>query len=78
MKVINISDKIYDIVCKNPDVIDIMQELGFKDITKPGMINSAGRIMTIEKGAKMKGISLKEIESKFNQHGYIIAKENEK
>lgn len=74
MKIIKSTDKIFDIAVKYPDVINIMVELGFEDIAKPGMINTAGRIMTIEKGAKLKGIAWEEIERKFNEHGYIIEK----
>ena len=39
-------------------VIDIMANLGFDEIKKPAMLNSVGRIMTIPKGAKAKGISI--------------------
>lgn len=74
MKIIKSTDKIFDIAVKYPDVINIMVELGFEDIAKPGMINTAGRIMTIDKGAKLKGIAWEEIERKFNEHGYIIEK----
>ena len=56
MEVININDKLHDIVIKYPDIKEIMVELGFKDILKPGMLQSVGKIMTIEKGVKAKRI----------------------
>lgn len=71
------TEKIYDIVNKHPDAINIMAELGFKDILKPGMLATAGKIMTIEKGAKIKNISWDNIVKAFNEHGYSIIKEDQ-
>ena len=33
---------------------NILAEIGFVDILKPGMLNTAGRFMTIPKGAAMR------------------------
>ena len=41
----------------------------------PGMLNTAGRIMTLEKGAKMKKISIEEIKKKLEEKGYQLAEE---
>ncbi len=49
-----------------------MQELGFTDITKPGMLNTAGRFMTLPKGAAMKGISLDAIKAAFEKSGFTV------
>jgi hypothetical protein len=51
-----------------------MNELGFSDITKPGMLNTAGRFMTIRKGALLKKISLEQIAGAFEKHGFVIDK----
>lgn len=75
MKTIKLSDSVYKLVKENPDFKDIMVELGFKDITLPGMLNTAGRIMTLEKGAKMKKISIEEIKKKLEEKGYQLAEE---
>lgn len=71
-KVIDFSKTLYEIYSKNPEIIDILYELGFHDITKPGMINTAGRFMTIPKGAAMKKISLEDIKKKIEDKGYTI------
>lgn len=76
MKKIISTEKIYDIINKYPDVVDIMVELGFKDIVKPGMLATAGKVMTVEKGAKMKNIPFEDIVKVFNEHGYSILKED--
>lgn len=49
-----------------------MKELGFDQITKQGMLQTAGRVMTIAKGARMKGIELSDTAQKFVKHGYRV------
>ena len=73
-KTISLDDTVYDNCKKYPEVKDIMNELGFKDITKPGMLNTAGRFMTIRKGAQMKKISLEQISTVFEKRGFSINK----
>ncbi len=75
MKTINLSDSVYKLVKENPDLKNLLAELGFKDILLPGMLDTAGRMMTIEKGAKMKKIDLEIIKEKFKEHGYQVAEE---
>lgn len=71
-KQIRLDDTVYITCEKHPEVKEIMNELGFKDITKPGMLNTAGRFMTIRKGAQMKKISLENIVSTFEKHGFSV------
>ncbi len=63
---------IYELVKENPEVANIMQEIGFKDITNPAMLNTAGRVMTIPKGASMKKIDLNTIKQIFRDHGFAV------
>ena len=53
-------------------MIEVMKEIGFEQITKPGMLQTAGRVMTIAKGARMRGIDLNKIKQTFEKHGYIV------
>lgn len=41
-KVLKMDESIFEMVLRHPEVVDIMVELGFKDITKPGMLQTAG------------------------------------
>ncbi|AFM00503.1 MULTISPECIES: DUF1858 domain-containing protein [Desulfitobacterium] len=72
MKTIDLSKTVYEICSANPEAVAIMKELGFKDITNPGMLNTAGRFMTVPKGAAMKKISMEYIKEVFAQNGYEI------
>jgi hypothetical protein len=71
-KAVDFKKTVYDLVKDNSEIGDIMQEIGFVDIVKPGMINTMGRFMTIQKGATMKGIDLEIIKQAFRSRGYEI------
>jgi hypothetical protein len=71
-KILDLNKTIFDISQDNPDILEIMKEIGFEDISKPGMINTAGRIMTIYKGARMKKIDIEHIKKIFKNKGYEI------
>jgi hypothetical protein len=49
-----------------------MVDLGFHDIAKPGMLQTAGRFMTLSKGMKLKRIELETVRLAFQQHGFEI------
>lgn len=72
MKQIDLNQSVHDLCQAYPELIDVLVELGFKDITKPGMLNTAGRIMTIKKGAQMKRIDMSEIHAKLAAAGFEV------
>ena len=53
-KKINLKKSVYELCNEYPELIDIMLELGFTEVTKPGILNTMGKVMTIPKGAIMK------------------------
>ncbi|GAA4654967.1 DUF1858 domain-containing protein [Anaerocolumna aminovalerica] len=71
-KVIDLNKTVYELCNNNYEISDILKELGFKDITNPGMLNTAGRFMTIPKGSVMKKIPMETIKESFINHGYEI------
>lgn len=44
-KVIDLNQTVYELYTQYPDILPIMQELGFENVTKPGMLQTAGRVM---------------------------------
>lgn len=73
---IDFSKTLFELVNQYPVVKDIMFEVGFKEIVKPGMLQTAGRYVTIPKGAKMKKIPLADVIRAFEAKGFqIVGKE---
>ncbi|OMD43999.1 DUF1858 domain-containing protein [Paenibacillus odorifer] len=73
-KVLRMDESIFEMVTRHPEVVEIMVELGFKDIAKPGMLQTAGRFMTLSKGIKLKKMDLETVRLAFERHGFEIMK----
>lgn len=71
-KKLDLSKTVNELVNEYPEVATIMAGLGFSEITKKVMLNTVGRVMTIPKGAKMKGISLDKIIATFTEAGFDV------
>lgn len=71
-KILDLDKPVYELAKEYPDFIDIFASLGFADIKNPVMLNSMGRIITVNKGSKMKKIPLEKIKEVFIEHGYEI------
>jgi len=72
LKVIDFRKTVYELWKEDNNISHILAEIGFKDITNPGMLTTAGRFMTIPKGAKAKGLSLDEVKKELIKRGYEI------
>ncbi|ROR27215.1 uncharacterized protein DUF1858 [Mobilisporobacter senegalensis] len=71
-KMIDLKKTVHDLCSKDQDLPMILAEIGFKDITKPGMLVTAGRFMTIPKGAIAKNIDIEVIKQELIKRGYTI------
>ncbi|MFD3448145.1 DUF1858 domain-containing protein [Microbacteriaceae bacterium 4G12] len=71
-KMIDFSQTVCDLANKCPEIIPILKELGFEDITKPGMLHTVGRVITIPNGCRMKGISFDIVKKTFENNGFNI------
>ena len=77
-KILDLNKPVYELAKEYPDFIEIFAGLGFADIKNPAMLNSMGRIITINKGSEMKKIPLDKIKEVFKEHGYEIAEDKKK
>lgn len=69
---ININETILSLVTKDSNLKDILNDLGFKEIVKPGMIQTVGRFMTLKAGSSMRNIELSVIVKTLEDKGYIV------
>ena len=71
-KRIDLGRSVHALCSEYPELLEVMKDLGFKDIVMPGMLSTAGRIMTIPKGAAMKKIDLNVIIQRLKREGYNV------
>ena len=71
-KILDLKKSVAELVEEHPEVREIMAEVGFKEITNPVALNVMGRIMTIPRGAAVKGIDLAKVIAAFEEHGYTV------
>ena len=71
-KKLDFTRSVHDLVREYPELVDILKGLGFTEITKKGMLQSVGRIMTIPRGAAMKGISMAEVAAALTANGFVL------
>ncbi len=69
---LNVNETVYTLCTKYPELVAVLQELGFTDIAKPGMLQTAGRFMTLKKGAAMKNIGMDRIRAALEANGYTV------
>ena len=70
MKQLDLNKTVAALVEEYPELIDIMAEIGFKEITKPISLKMMGRVMTIPKGCGVKGYDLNDVIKKLNAYGF--------
>lgn len=74
-KIINLNHSVHELCTVYLELMDILKDLGFKDIVKPGMLQTAGRFMTIPKGAAMKNIDIEVVKLILKDKDFIIEEE---
>ena len=75
-RIVDLSKTVHDLCTKDPNIAGILAEAGFSDILKPGMLQTAGRFMTIHKGAAMKHIDIQDVREIFVRHGYTVKEDS--
>ena len=71
-EVLDLDASVHTLCTAYPELVPILHGIGFSDITKPGMLISAGRFMTLYKGAAMKKIPLETILLTLREHGFTV------
>lgn len=69
MKQLPSTISIYNLAKECQDTPKIMESLGFGDIVKPGMLQTAGRFMSLKKGCEFKKLNYEEAKKVFLKFG---------
>ncbi len=70
-KIIDLTKSVNEICKQYPEMMDIMKELGFSALS-PAMLSTAGRFMTIPKGADMMKLDLDTIKEELKRRGFEV------
>ncbi len=76
MKLISVHEKIFSLVQKDPEVLDVLLELGFHHMSNPEMVSTVGKIMTISKASIRHKLSYDEVKQAFNQKDIDLMEES--
>lgn len=71
-KTLDLSKSVYDLCTQYPELKEVMASIGFDEITKPGRLQTMGRLMTIPKGCKTKGLELADVVAAFQTAGFAV------
>jgi len=71
-KAVDLNRTVYELCHDNPEAVEILVSLGFQQIANKNMLNTAGRFMTLPKGAELKKIDLGEVRAAFREKGYLV------
>lgn len=72
MTKIKATDTVYEITKAHPEVMEIMEGLGFHHILRPGLVHTTGRDVSLEKGAKLRNIDWEKLKAAFAEKGFEI------
>lgn len=72
MKELNLNKSVAELVREYPELRDVLASLGFTDILKPGALKLMGSIMTLPRGAVVKGISFDRLAEALEKEGFTL------
>ena len=71
-KELNLGKTVAELVEQYPELVEIMAEMGFKEITNPLALSTVGRIMTIPRGSAVKGIDINFVINTLKEKGFTV------
>ena len=72
MKELDLKKSVAELVREYPELKEILAEIGFQDIMKPAALKLMGRIMTLPRGAVVKGIPMEKIRAALEAKGFVL------
>ena len=72
MKTIDFNDSLANVIQSNPELLDILCDFGFTHIKSKGMLQTAGKFMTLKTGCELRKIDVNDLMDYLIQKGYDI------
>lgn len=64
---------VYDLIQEHPELKAVLVELGFKPLANERMLNTVGRMMSLNNGAKQIKLSPEDLQAGLRQAGFELA-----
>ena len=72
MKTVDFNDSLANIIKQYPELLDILYDFGFIQIKAPGMLQTAGKFMTLKMGCELRKIDVSALEDHLINLGYTV------
>lgn len=72
MKKINPDSTLYEIIKENPELKEVLYNLGFSGVKNDIMLNTHAKIMTLRKGSEHLNIDKQKIKEEFEKFGFEL------
>lgn len=72
MRTVDFNDSLANIVQQYPELLDILYDFGFTHIKAPGMLQTAGKFMSLKMGCELRKIDVSALEDHLINKGYTI------
>ena len=69
---IDLSQPVATIIKEHPEVKDLLIDLGFKPLSNPAMLNTVGKVTSLQAGSKLTNIPLYKIKKTLLFNGYDV------
>jgi uncharacterized protein len=71
-KIINLDHTLFELINEHPELLEILYDFGFTQIKALGMLNTAGRFMTLRMGCDLRKLSLENLSIILKKLGYTL------
>jgi len=72
VKTIDGNRTVYDLIQEYPELKPILVKIGFKPLTNDKMLNTVGRMMPLNNGAKQIKLSLDDLKEALQKEGFDL------
>lgn len=70
---ISLDTPVRDLVTAHPEIVPVMVGMGLDGVTQPSLLNTVGRFMTLNKGARMKHIPVADLVKTLQDAGFEVS-----
>ena len=72
METVDFNDTLANVIQSHPELLDILYDFGFTQIKAPGMLQTAGKFMTLKTGCELRKIDVNDLMDYLIKKGYDV------